>query len=150
MKKTIKIASIIAVLFVAAFSSKAQTFYGLQLLSGTNYAPILLHFAVQSNQTSVTIQAQTLVLTNVFTNEQAVLAYCPQILGATTTNGTQLANLTTNFTGANGWTVFPTNWTYNITGGTYYFQVSPWGMLGISSNGLPVPYPNGTNGVGLQ
>jgi hypothetical protein len=150
MKKIIKQSIVTAAFMLSVFvipQASAQTFFGLLSLSGTNYAPILLHFAVQSNQCPVAIQSQTLVVTNIYTNEQIILTYGTQPTGVAGTNLLTLTTLTTNFTGANGWTIFPTNWTFAIPGSTYYPSLSPWGSLGISSNGVSFAW---TNGVGLQ
>ena len=143
MKKFIKTSIVTAALLLAVLSiTSAQTFSGLLTLSGTNTAPILLHFATQTSVASMPIQSQTLLVTNISTNEQITVFY------AASSNGVPLVSLTTNFTAANGYTVFPTNWQYNIPGSTYYPTVSPWGTIQISSNG--VTGPNYTNGVGLQ
>ena len=140
-KWTLATAALLLAVLVTPKAS-AQTFSGLLTLSGTNTAPILLHFATQSYTAQLPIQSQTLVVTNISTNEQIVIFY------SNGSNQTALVSLTTNFTGANGYTVFPTNWMYNIPGSTYYPTVSPWGTIQISSNG--VTGPNYTNGVGLQ
>lgn len=148
MKKIIAVPVIVAAFIIAAFTTEAQTFYGLQTLSGSNSAPILFHFGTQSNVAPLNIQSQTLLVTNVLTNEQITVFYSPQVTGVTNPGTLPLTSLTTNFTGANGWTVFPTNWTFTIPGATYYPALSPWGTIQI----VDTNFTSGTctNGVGLQ
>ena len=149
LKKSLnQIVAAIVLIAAVVIPAKAQTFYGLSLVTGTNSAPILLHFLTQSNPAPIVIQPQTLLVTNILTNEQITVSYASQMAGLAGTNLLALTTLTTHFNGATGWTVFPTNWLFNVPGGTYYPTVSPWGTIGIVNTN----FPSGTqtNGVSLQ
>ncbi|MDE2096184.1 MAG: hypothetical protein KGL39_02990 [Patescibacteria group bacterium] len=149
IKQAAKAVLPLVILWLASFGAQSQTFSGLLSLSGTNTAPILLHFQTQSNISFVTIQPQTLVVTNINTNESITVSYFQQQTGVNVISNSPptLITLTTNFPASAGWTNGAT-WTYNIPGNTYYFGSTPWGYLSISNG----QFPSGTctNGVGLQ
>lgn len=128
-------------------SALGQTYYNFTQVWGTNYAPILLHFATQSNLAYMPIQAQTLIVTNINTNESVTVSYGAQITSQTGTNVVTLTSFTTNFPAASGWTNGST-WIYPIPAYGVNVGVSPWGGMAISCSSTL----NGTctNGVGLQ
>lgn len=138
---------IIAAAILLTVAAKAQTFGGITLLSGTNYSPIQLHFTTLTNLALQQIQAQTLIVTNINTNESITVSYGSQISGGSISNGVLLTTITTNFPASAGWTNGAT-WMLNIPIYTVNVPVSPYGYLAISNG----QFPSGTctNGVGLQ
>ena len=145
-KTAIKIALLIGMLALPVVS-QAQTYSSYVQVWGTNSAPVLLHFNVQSNQTSLTFPPQTLVVTNICTNEMITVQYNPNFLGAVGTNMPMLASITTNFPASAGWTNGST-WTYPVPGGTYYFANTPWATMMISNGATGSG--SWTNGVAFQ
>lgn len=131
-----------------AGSARAGTFFSFTSISGTNYAQVFQSYAnPYAYPAYVAVPQQTLTLTNCFTNEQIWLAYGAQITGQPGNNVVVSQGFFTNLTGANGWTVFPTNFTYVTPAYATNVYVTPYGVIGISSNGLVPPYPAGTNGA---
>lgn len=131
-----------------SFGAKAQTWGGqFQLLSGTNVSPMLLHYLPQVCYSQQVIQPQTIVVTNINTNEAIYISANSAIQGMTSSNLYYGSGFWTNFPASAGWTNGAT-WSYTFP--TIYYQVPtvPYGVL-IISNGQ---FPSGscTNGVGMQ
>lgn len=128
-------------------SSQAQIYCSFTSLTATNYAPVLVNFAVQSNLAYMSLPSRTLVVTNINTNEAITLSYGCQVTGQGGTNVFVLSTLWTNFPASAGWTNGAT-WIYNVPAAGFSPGVSPWASLGISN--AQYTSQSCTNGVLFQ
>ena len=130
------------------------TFFSFAQISGTNQAAVYQSYGNPlAYPAFVQVPQQTLVLTNVQTNEAIWLAYGAQITGQSGTNIVISSGFVTNLTAANGWAVFPTNFIYVTPPYGTNVYVTPWGVIGISSNGvnrMPSLRPTPTGPLGIE
>lgn len=112
--------------------ASAQIWYSFNQLSGTNFAPILQNFTMQTNMAYGNQSQHSLMVTNINTNEAITVAYCYQPSGQAATNPMVTTSFTTNFLASAGWTNGAT-WIYTFPPNAMIMPVTPWGMLCISN-----------------